>query len=166
MYRTCIISQLGWWAHPIYSREGDYPAIMKKRINENSKQENFTRSRLIPFTTEEINYIRGTYDFFGLNHYTSEITSAEVPTCPIPSYENDIGVTSYQDPNWPSSASPWLKVAPWGLRKLLKWIKKEYNNPLLYITENGYADNGELNDTARIDYHRVTIYTIYFIKAK
>ena len=50
--------------------------------------------------------------------------------------------------------SKWLYVVPWGLRKLLNWIKKEYNNPPLYITENGFSDKGTLDDQDRIDYYR------------
>jgi beta-glucosidase/6-phospho-beta-glucosidase/beta-galactosidase len=45
-----------------------------------------------------------------------------------------------------------LQVVPWGFRKLLNWIAKEYNNPPVLITENGYSDHGELNDRDRVDY--------------
>lgn len=33
-----------------------------------------------------------------------------------------------------------------------RWIKKEYNNPAVYITENGWSDNGGLDDKDRIEY--------------
>jgi beta-glucosidase/6-phospho-beta-glucosidase/beta-galactosidase len=45
---------------------------------------------------------------------------------------------------------------PWGFRKLLNWIANEYNNPPVLITENGFSDNGELNDRDRVDYHIVS----------
>ncbi|XP_018335029.1 cytosolic beta-glucosidase-like [Agrilus planipennis] len=45
------------------------------------------------------------------------------------------------------------KVVPWGFRKLLNWIKNTYNNPDIYITENGCADPEIFNDTIRISYH-------------
>jgi beta-glucosidase/6-phospho-beta-glucosidase/beta-galactosidase len=45
-----------------------------------------------------------------------------------------------------------LQVVPWGFRKLLNWIAKEYNNPHVFVTENGFSDYGELNDRDRIDY--------------
>jgi len=35
---------------------------------------------------------------------------------------------------------------------LLNWIAKEYNNPPIIITENGFSDRGELNDRDRVDY--------------
>jgi beta-glucosidase/6-phospho-beta-glucosidase/beta-galactosidase len=49
-----------------------------------------------------------------------------------------------------------LQVVPWGFRKLLNWIAKEYNNPPLLITENGFSDHGELDDTDRVDYYIVS----------
>jgi beta-glucosidase/6-phospho-beta-glucosidase/beta-galactosidase len=49
-----------------------------------------------------------------------------------------------------------LQVIPWGFRKLLNWIAKEYNNPPVMITENGYSDYGDLNDRERIDYLAVS----------
>lgn len=35
-----------------------------------------------------------------------------------------------------------------------RWIKDEYDNPELIITEIGWADDGELNDTGRITFLR------------
>lgn len=128
---------------------------MKKRIDENSLREHFPRSRLEPFSSEEVKYLKGTADFFGLNHYTSLMATSSNAIFPVPSYWNDVGAFVYKDPSWAGSAAPWLNVVPWGFRKLLKWIKVEYNNPEIYVTENGYADYGELNDEKRIDYHKV-----------
>lgn len=34
----------------------------------------------------------------------------------------------------------------------IRWIKKEYNNPEVFITENGWSDRGELVDDDRIEY--------------
>jgi beta-glucosidase/6-phospho-beta-glucosidase/beta-galactosidase len=47
-------------------------------------------------------------------------------------------------------------VVPWGFRKVLNWITKEYNNMPVLVLENGFADNGELNDKDRVDYHIVS----------
>lgn len=44
------------------------------------------------------------------------------------------------------------KVVPEGLRVLLRRVKKEYGNPTVFITENGYSDEGDLKDTKRVDY--------------
>lgn len=64
------------------------------------------------------------------------------------------GVASITDRSWLGSGSFWLKVTPFGFRRLLKWIKEEYNNPPIYVTENGISErvDGGLNDTWRIHY--------------
>jgi len=38
------------------------------------------------------------------------------------------------------------------LRQLLNWIKKEYNYVSVFVTQNGFPDNGEIQDTGRIMY--------------
>lgn len=50
--------ECGRFAHPIFSTEGDYPDIVKQRINERSKLEGYTRSKLPTFTKEWIEYIK------------------------------------------------------------------------------------------------------------
>lgn len=63
---------------------------------------------------------------------------------------------TFKKPEWPGSASDWLKVVPWGFRKLLNWVKTTYGNPLVYITENGFSDSDTegVEDHARIAYLR------------
>ncbi|XP_025830222.1 myrosinase 1-like [Agrilus planipennis] len=151
------------WAEPATSREGDVQAanrLMQFRMvyasNLRSALEGYNSSRLPQFTSKEIEYIKGTSDFFGLNHYTS-VMGAELPFV-IPaalgtSFAYDLNLTYFYNTSWPSDTD-WLKVVPWGLEKLLLFIKEEYDNPDIYITENGYADRETLNDYARLTYHR------------
>lgn len=41
---------------------------------------------------------------------------------------------------------------------MLNWIKNEYGNPPLYITENGVSDhNGTLQDQHRIEFYELYI---------
>lgn len=37
--------------------------------------------------------------------------------------------------------------------RLLMWIKKEYSNPPVIVTENGVSDTGGLEDYNRVDYY-------------
>lgn len=52
-----------------------------------------------------------------------------------------------------STESSWLRVNPWGIRRLLKWIKDRYGNPPVYVTENGVSDKGEMMDVSRATYY-------------
>jgi beta-glucosidase/6-phospho-beta-glucosidase/beta-galactosidase len=40
---------------------------------------------------------------------------------------------------------------------MLAWIAHEYNNPPVFVTENGFSDRGELEDVDRIKYLTVSI---------
>ncbi|RXI04206.1 hypothetical protein DVH24_038480 [Malus domestica] len=59
------------------------------------------------------------------------------------------------------AASSWLVIYPKGIREILLYAKHKYNNPVIYITENGMDEFDDpklslpqsLNDTHRIDYH-------------
>lgn len=130
---------------------------MKTRVRNISLQEHYKYSRLPAFSKQEVDHILGTYDFLGLNHYTTSLISDYEYSVDHPtSHQKDMGVVSKQDPSWRNSSAEWLKVVPWGFRKLLRWIKNEYDNPLIYVTENGFADDGSLQDLDRIYYHKVS----------
>lgn len=64
----------------------------------------------------------------------------------------------YQPDEWPTSTSSWLRPVPWGLRGLLNWVKNEYNNPDIFITENGVST---ALDSGTEDEERVTFYRAY-----
>ena len=65
----------------------------------------------------------------------------------------------------PRSGSVWLWVTPWTMRSILNWIKDEYNNPPVLITENGMSDrNGTLEDDHRIFYYKY--YINYMLQGK
>lgn len=86
--------------------------MLKDLVAKRSKEQGYPFSRLPAFTEAEVKYIRGTYDFFGLNHYTSFITrfTDEREANPIPSMPDDFGFPRYQNQSWPASAFEWLKV--------------------------------------------------------
>jgi lactase-phlorizin hydrolase len=48
------------------------------------------------------------------------------------------------------------QVVPSGFRTILVWIKNEYNNPPVFVTENGYSDLEGLHDMERVRYYIVS----------
>jgi len=144
---------LGWFADPIYL--GAYPQSMVERLG----------SRLPVFSDEDLQLIRGSSDFFGLNHYSTlyakNIASGEVFVSEV--YGNggiseDQGVQLLSDPKWKKTQMGW-SIAPWGCKRLLAWISDRYANPGIIITENGCAledrkINGVVSDPERIEFIR------------
>lgn len=64
-----------------------------------------------------------------------------------------------------------FQVTPVGMRKLLAWVKKTYNNPDIIITENGFSDNGTYGDDATRKlyyqvYYRLAFLLLYIFKTK
>jgi beta-glucosidase/6-phospho-beta-glucosidase/beta-galactosidase len=86
---------------------------MKKRIGAKSAEEGFLRSRLPSFTPEEVEYIRGTSDFFGLNHYTTYLVNRNISSNMYG--ENlrnpDLGVSIYQLKEWEYSPDSFAAVS-------------------------------------------------------
>ncbi|XP_049798223.1 myrosinase 1-like [Schistocerca nitens] len=142
----------GLYGHPIFTSEGDYPAVVKQRVAENSQAGGYPRSRLIEFTPEEVEYIKGTADFFGLNHYTSYPTTEGVSGS-NPSMDLDAGAVAGDYTDYPLAASSWLRSVPWGFRKTLNWLVQQYPGYPIFVMENGWSDTGELDDQGRIDYY-------------
>ncbi|KAK2906305.1 lactase/phlorizin hydrolase-like isoform X2 [Channa argus] len=149
--RRVVQFQLGWFAHPIFN--GDYSNTMKTIIRERSLAAGLPKSRLPEFSPEEIKRIKGTYDYFGFNHYTT-VLAFPVDFGKLQHYDADRGVGTIADRTWLDSGSSWLKVSPFGFRRILNFIKEEYGNPPIIITENGISERGpvDLNDIQRIYY--------------
>ncbi|KAJ8927832.1 hypothetical protein NQ314_019663, partial [Rhamnusium bicolor] len=146
---------LGTFANPIYHADGNYPKIVRERVDNVSRQEGYLQSRLPVLSPPEIEYIQGTFDFLGLNIYTTYLVKdAKEETSEKSSLKKDMRVQLYQDEKWPKSNSDWLRVVPYGVRKVLKWIKDKYDDPDIIITENGFSDKGEINDINRIRYYQ------------
>ncbi|KAJ8982300.1 hypothetical protein NQ317_001160 [Molorchus minor] len=134
--------------------EGDYPELIKTVVAQNSEEEGLSKSRLPDFTDEEKAMMKGSYDFVALNYYTSyQCTPGGDWSSKISSFYRDIKVDCSQPDDW-EPGSGWLRYTPWGMQKILNYIKDRYGNPPVIITENGYSDGGELKDEARVKYHR------------
>ncbi|XP_058443900.1 myrosinase 1-like isoform X2 [Malaya genurostris] len=149
--------QLGWFAHPLFSVAGGYPPIMIEDIADHSLLEGRTMSRLPEMSEVEKKLIRGSADFFGYNYYSSrlvELDKREYNITSPPSLDKDAGLIYSVDPSWKRAKSSWLYVVPEGLRGALNWIKESYNNTEVIITENGYSDDGQLDDHDRVEFYR------------
>ncbi|XP_046442120.1 lactase-phlorizin hydrolase-like [Daphnia pulex] len=149
----------GWYANPIWGPNGDYPQVMVDLIGRKSTAAGLPQSRLPVFTEAEKIELKGSSDFFGLNFYSSEIVREELFDDTLVDYTTDKDAVAYQDKeNWYGTASTWLRITPWGIRRMLNWIKERYNNPDVIITENGMSDrSGFLDDSMRIYFYKYYI---------
>mmetsp|Transcript_83725 Transcript_83725/g.175142 ORF Transcript_83725/g.175142 Transcript_83725/m.175142 type:complete len:513 (-) Transcript_83725:297-1835(-) len=149
---------LGWFADPIW--KGDYPESMKKKCG----------ARLPSFTDEEKAMIKGTSEFFGLNHYATAY--AKQPRGKAKSvsmwgdeqsggYFDDQEVELIDDCRWKRTDMDW-GVVPWGLRKMCEYIQTTYK-PMggILVTENGCAVKEDDVDSAKNDIFRVEFYQTY-----
>lgn len=106
--------QYGVFAHPIFSKKGDFPQVLKDRIAIKSLAQGFPRSRLPLLTPEEVELVKGSSDFYGLNHYTANIVYRNDSVngyYDSPSQSDDLGVVSYKNSTWESANNSWLKVS-------------------------------------------------------
>jgi len=129
-------STLGWFAHPIFV-DGDYPKQMKDLIQKKSKEMGLKESRLPTFSDEEKLLIKGTFDFFGLNHYTSRLAEEMTPANEKFRLHPDLDAFVFPNIKWERAGSEWLYIHPEGFRSLLNYVKKNYGNPEIIVTENG-----------------------------
>jgi beta-glucosidase len=146
---------LGWFADPLY--RGDYPEVMRARVGD----------RLPRFTRDEQAMIRGSHDFFGLNHYTtmyaSDASGGAMPLVqPLGNSciaeDQEVHLSAHAD--WGTTAMGWT-IVPWGLRKLLRWIDRRYDHPPIMITENGCAFPDLVRDGSVDDGNRVAFLDSY-----
>ncbi|CAG4943890.1 unnamed protein product [Colias eurytheme] len=156
-----VVSQFEWgqYVYPIFSESGDWPPAMKENIGANSAAQGFYRPRLPEFTPEEVSMIKGSSDFFGVNHYTTLLVYRNESVDGLytaPSYMHDMDAVYYQPTEWEFSypGSTWLKVVPWGFYKLLTKIREDFGNPPVYITENGCSTTVGLEDDNRVSYYK------------
>uniref|UniRef100_A0A7E4WB63 Beta-glucosidase n=1 Tax=Panagrellus redivivus TaxID=6233 RepID=A0A7E4WB63_PANRE len=153
----------GLYAHPIYSADGDWSDIVKERIANLSIEEGRIQSRLPVFTKEEIEGLRGSAQFIGVNYYSAVDTVSILDVLGEHRWDfgqgdYDSGATSFSKNTWRqmNATNPWISYVPQGLRALLVKLKTDYNNIPVLITENGVMDGiGEsFNDVSRIHYLR------------
>lgn len=130
-----------WYLDPIYF--GEYPKFMLEWYEKLGYQP--------PVVAGDMDIIRQPIDFIGINYYTSSMnrynTGEEGGM--LSSEAVSLGVAK-TDIGWEIYAE--------GLYQLLRYTADKYDNPNLYITENGACYNdgleqdGRIHDQRRIDY--------------
>ncbi|CAG4968970.1 unnamed protein product [Colias eurytheme] len=155
---TYITQQLGLlYAHPIYSAAGGWPPSIEALVAKNSAKEGYATSRLPGFTAEEIEFVKGTADYYGMNFYTSRLVRpASNSTFFL--WPNDgnaeLNVELVVDDSWEAGLD-WLVSYPPGIRAQLNLIKEQFGDWEIIITENGFSTaSDELDDVTRIQYYR------------
>ncbi|XP_051131802.1 beta-glucosidase 24-like [Andrographis paniculata] len=144
----------GWFVEPVVT--GYYPKVMRDRVGD----------RLPEFTPEQREMVKGSYDFIGMNYYTTYWASYKPnPPWVKPNYYNDQEVAFRTERNGvkigKQAGSAWLFVVPRGIYELLMHTKIKYNDPIIYITENGVDEKNDpkktmseaRHDPDRISYH-------------
>ncbi|KAG2397802.1 Beta-glucosidase 13 [Vigna angularis] len=136
---------------------GEYPKSMRSLV----------KSRLPKFTAEQARLLIGSFDFIGINYYSSIYASDAPRLSNAPPYyvTDSLVISDFERNGKPIGikiASDWLYVCPRGIRDLVMYTKEKYNNPLIFITENGVNEfnndqtlslEESLLDTYRIDYY-------------
>ncbi|WOO77170.1 Beta-glucosidase 1B [Vanrija pseudolonga] len=138
---------IGWFADPVYL--GKYPDSMRAMLQD----------RLPEFTAEELELLKDSSEFYGMNFYTANTVKAGGDD---ESQGNTIMLFTRPDGSeiGPQSDLDWLRDVPWGFRNMLNYLYKRYGKPI-YVTENGYAVRGEssmsaeqaIRDTDRVNYY-------------
>ncbi|XP_052734222.1 beta-glucosidase 13 [Vigna angularis] len=149
----------GWFMDPL--TRGNYPKNMRLLV----------KSRLPKFTKEHSKWLINSYDFIGINYYTARYVSDAPELRNVRSSYMTDALANFSHVREGKAiglnvASDWLYVYPRGFRDLLFYTKEKYNNPLIYITENGINDYDDpslsleesLLDIYRVDYHYRHLY--------
>ncbi|PKA54143.1 Beta-glucosidase 12 [Apostasia shenzhenica] len=122
---------LGWFMDPL--KFGDYPFSMKALV----------RERLPTFTDEESKKLKDSYDFIGINYYTSRYSKNQVFRLDFEPKicSDDARILAPVDKNGVpigyAETGSWVNVYPRGIKDLLLYVKERYSDPEIYITENG-----------------------------
>ncbi|XP_023639781.1 beta-glucosidase 31 [Capsella rubella] len=152
-----LASYVGWHLDPLVF--GDYPETIKKNAG----------NRLPSFTKEQSDMVKNSFDFIGINYYTARFVAHQLQSDPSRLRFTTDQHLEYKMTNRSgdyissqSDGSNFLYSYPEGIRKILNYVKNKYNNPTIYITENGFDDYDVgksprehiLKDTQRIEYHK------------
>ncbi|KAG8452814.1 hypothetical protein GDO86_004561 [Hymenochirus boettgeri] len=157
--RRVLEFEIGRLADPIFLR-GDYPKAMWDWLAPRNNPDMF-EYYLPSFTKEERKLIQGTFDFFALSHFTTELVQWEKED--VAKYDHKHEVQFLRDSTWVHSPNR-KDVVPWGLRKVLNWIQSKYGDVPIYILVNG-IDDGFMHSQDRLRIYYLENYINEALKA-
>jgi len=163
---------LGIWADPIFGN-GDFPASLKE----------FYGAEMPVLSEQEQAALRGSADFFAANTYGGKVTKRSSFSTTLADYHagDDLAERNSFCPCNPGentshvvdmdfecgADSPWLWVKPDSMYQYLNYIKTNYGNPKVYVSEFGVDVKGESDmdiATALQDDFRVSYYQLYMMQ--
>ncbi|XP_069495379.1 klotho isoform X1 [Ambystoma mexicanum] len=139
---------IGWLAEPIFGN-GDYPHVMREWLSHRNSIDLYD-FHLPHFTDDDRKLIQGSFDFFALSHYTTMLAYWFKEDGS--KYDHYREVQLIKDITWLYSPSR-SAVVPWGLRKVLNWVKLKYGKIPIYVLANGIDDGQKpIQDKLRVHY--------------
>ncbi|GKV15898.1 hypothetical protein SLEP1_g26634 [Rubroshorea leprosula] len=139
-----------------------------KQIDYPSELRQYHGSELPRFSAEEVEYVEGSVEFIGINHYsTLHAKDCIYSACTsggdhaIKGLEQTTGERDSIPIGEPTGIERFF-VVPRGMEKIVTYVKQRYNNIPMYVTENGYSPwleqregkNDLLQDVKRIEFHK------------
>ncbi|XP_020580792.1 beta-glucosidase 18-like [Phalaenopsis equestris] len=149
--------EVPWFIDPIIY--GDYPPEMRQILG----------SRLPKFSSDDKQKLQNKLDFIGINHYSSFYAKdCMFSPCDSDTEGNGYAYFTAQKDGQIIGAKTGVEnfyVVPRGMENIILYVKERYNNTPIFITENGFGQEGSrnpsneimnelLNDKERVEYHR------------
>ncbi|WRX29490.1 Glycoside hydrolase family 1 - like 10 [Theobroma cacao] len=152
--KRALAFTVGWAIDPLVF--GDYPPEMRQ----------YHGSELPRFSPEETEYVKGSIDFIGINHYSTLYAKDCIHSHCALGGDHFIRGFAYTTGERdgiligePTGVERFY-VVPRGMEKIVDYVSKRYNNMPIYVTENGYSPPQTeqvpdlLHDVNRIKFHR------------
>ncbi|XAR68369.1 Beta-glucosidase [Bertholletia excelsa] len=156
---------VAWCIDPLVF--GDYPPEMRR----------YLVNELPRFSPEETEYVKGSIDFIGVNHYSTLYAKDCIYSSCL--HGGDRAIRGFADttgerdgvPIGDRTGMPRFFVVPGGMEKIVNYLKERYHNTPMYVTENGYSAPKQkdvrvqdlLHDVKRIQFHKA--YLAYLARA-
>ncbi|RLN54205.1 hypothetical protein BBJ29_008137 [Phytophthora kernoviae] len=156
----------GWFLQPIIT--GDYPPIMREIVGD----------RLPHFTAEESALLKGSYDMFQMNHYSSQaVTDCDSPTSAVdcaslaPGWQADKGIDDTHVIPGTMKPTPdrfgnnycanLFSPYPPGYLAMIKYLHSQDPTVDILLTENGWCGNDEIENMDQVHFFQTFVGQVY-----